>query len=81
MSLIGLAVNIARLVGNIFIYNKTQSDDLEYIGRLALAMKRQVVEEEEIHTTHKTPYEAKDAYVLGSWVKMQMQNASTAARI
>lgn len=79
MSLIGLAVNIARLVGNIFIYNKTQSDNLEYIGRLALAMKRQVVEEVEIHTTHTTPYKAKDAYVLVSWVKMQMQNASTAA--
>jgi hypothetical protein len=78
--LIGLAVNIARLVGNIFIYNNTQSDNLEYIGRLAFAMKRQV-EEEDIHTTHTAPYEAKDAYVLGRWVKMQMQNASTAARI
>ena len=62
----GLAVNIARLVGNIFIYNKTQSDNLEYIGRLAFAMKRQV-EEEDIHTTS---HEAKDAYVLGRLVKM-----------
>jgi hypothetical protein len=33
LSLIGLAANIARLVG-IIIYNKTQSD-LEYFGRLA----------------------------------------------
>ena len=34
LSLIGLAANIARLVGIIIIYNKTQSD-LEYFGRLA----------------------------------------------
>jgi hypothetical protein len=78
----GLVVNIARLAGNIFINNKTHTDNLKYIGRLAFAMKRQVEEEEEdIHTTHTTPYEAKDAFMLGSWVKMQMQNASTAARI
>ena len=40
-----------------------------YIGRLALAMKRQVVEKEEIHTTDTTPDQLKDAYVLGSWVR------------
>jgi hypothetical protein len=40
---LGLAVNIARLVG-IIIYNKTQSD-LEYFGRWAFGKKRQMVEE------------------------------------
>ena len=41
-------------------YNKTQSDDFEYFGRLALAMKGQEEEDIHIHTyIHTTPYEAK----------------------
>jgi hypothetical protein len=70
-----LAVNVARLVG-IIIYNKTQSD-LEYFGRLALAMKLQVMEEEEVKEgIHTTPYEAKSCLCsrkLGQGARCKMQ--------
>jgi hypothetical protein len=69
----GLALNIARLVGIIFIYNKTQSADLEYVSRLALAMKRQV-EEEDIHTIHTIAFEARRlcARKLGQGARCKM---------
>ena len=71
-------MNIARLVGNIFIYNKTQSDDWEV--HWSLGFGNETAGGGGGGNTYNTynTYEAKDTYVLGSWVKMQMQNASTA---